>query len=287
MAWTVLKAAKEPHRAPSCSSITAYASTETAVEAMKLGAYDYVTKPFELDELRGRRRQRAGAAPPRRRRISRSSGSCIASAASRTSSAAARRCRTCSRPSARRADSGSTVLITGESGTGKELVAQALHCGASRRDGPFVAVNCGAVPETLMESRAVRPRQGRLHRRGGDAPRACSRRPTAARCSSTRSARCRTTVQVEAPAGAPGARDPPRRRHPRRRGRRPHHRRHQPRPGAAPSATACFREDLFYRLNVIPHPPAAAARAARGHSPARRPLHREAVGRGAADPCGA
>ena len=97
----VLKAAKEFSPRTAVLVVTAFASTETAVEAMKLGAYDYVTKPFKLDELK----LTVSNALERRRlqdENQASSDSCAASAGSRTSSAAAPRCSTCSRRSARR-----------------------------------------------------------------------------------------------------------------------------------------------------------------------------------------
>jgi two-component system response regulator PilR (NtrC family) len=147
----VLRATRE--RAPETVVVvvTAYASTETAVEAMRLGAYDYVTKPFKLDEIRvtlanalERKRLRDENRALKRQLIKsgpfdgfvgRSSGMlAVFDTIHKT------------------ADSGSTVMVTGESGTGKELVARAIHQASARRAGPFVSVNCGAVAENLMES---------------------------------------------------------------------------------------------------------------------------------------
>ena len=148
----VLKAAKEHSPRTVVLVVTAFASTETAVEAMKLGAYDYITKPFKLDELKltvanaleRRRLQEENLAL--KRQLRRESGT------SRTSSGAVPKILDVFETIRKTADSGSTVMITGESGTGKELVAQALHYESGRRSGPFVSVNCGAVPENLMES---------------------------------------------------------------------------------------------------------------------------------------
>ena len=147
----VLKAAKEHSPRTAVVVVTAYASTETAVEAMKLGAYDYVTKPFKLDELKvtianaleRRRLQDENVALKRQLYLQRGFHNFVGRSAKMMEVFETIR---------KTADSGSTVMITGESGTGKELVAQALHWASSRRDGPFVSVNCGAVPETLMES---------------------------------------------------------------------------------------------------------------------------------------
>jgi two-component system, NtrC family, response regulator PilR len=147
----VLKAAKEHSPRTVVLVVTAYASTETAVEAMKLGAYDYVTKPFKLDELKvtvanaleRRRLQEENLALKRQLHRERGFENFVGRSPKILEVFETIR---------KTADSGSTVMITGESGTGKELVAQALHWESSRRSGPFVSVNCGAVPEALMES---------------------------------------------------------------------------------------------------------------------------------------
>jgi len=147
----VLKAAKEHAPRTVVLVVTAYASTETAVEAMKLGAYDYITKPFKLDELtvtvanalERRRLQEENLALKRQLHRERGFENFVGRSPKILDVFETIR---------KTADSGSTVMITGESGTGKELVAQALHWESNRRGGPFVSVNCGAVPETLMES---------------------------------------------------------------------------------------------------------------------------------------
>lgn len=131
--------------------ITAFGTIESAIQAMKMGAYDYITKPFQMDELiltvkkalenrflkkevvrlkkevevRYHFHQLIGKSPPMQR---------IYDLIERIS------------------DSSSNVFITGESGTGKELVAKAIHYNGMRREGPFMAVNCAAIPETLLES---------------------------------------------------------------------------------------------------------------------------------------
>jgi two-component system response regulator PilR (NtrC family) len=147
----VLRAAKEHSPRTVVLVVTAFASTETAVEAMKLGAYDYVTKPFKLDELKltianaleRKRLQEENLALKRQLRIERGFENFIGRS---------RKMLDVFETIRKTADSGSTVMITGESGTGKELVAQAVHAESGRRRSPFISVNCGAVPEALMES---------------------------------------------------------------------------------------------------------------------------------------
>jgi len=131
--------------------ITAFGTIESAIQAMKMGAYDYITKPFQMDEIvltvkkalenrllkkevvrlkkevesRYHFHQLIGKSPSMQK---------IYDLIQRIS------------------DSSGNVLITGESGTGKELVAKAIHYNGVRKEGPFVAVNCAAIPETLLES---------------------------------------------------------------------------------------------------------------------------------------
>jgi two-component system response regulator PilR (NtrC family) len=147
----VLRTAKEVNRDVVAFMMTAFASTETAVEAMRLGAVDYFTKPFSMDELRLKVRQHLETNRLRQENVllkralnSRHSFSNIVGRSERM--------RAVFSTIELVANTNSTVLIGGESGTGKELVARAVHYNSLRRDRPFVAVNCGAVPETLLES---------------------------------------------------------------------------------------------------------------------------------------
>jgi two-component system, NtrC family, response regulator PilR len=147
----VLRMAKEINRDLVAFMMTAFASTDTAVEAMRLGAVDYFIKPFSMDELRFKVRQHLEARRLRQENLllkralnSRHEFSSILGRSDAMQQVFA--------TIQTIAVTNSTVLIGGESGTGKELVARAIHFNSLRRDRPFVALNCGAVPETLLES---------------------------------------------------------------------------------------------------------------------------------------
>jgi two-component system NtrC family response regulator len=119
---------------------------------MKRGAYDYITKPFNREEFKlvvARALRSSRLEDENRRLRGELENRFRPEAAILGESAATRRVRDEIR---RLAPSDATVLVTGESGTGKELVARALHFGAHRRSGPFIAVNCGAIPRELLES---------------------------------------------------------------------------------------------------------------------------------------
>jgi len=144
---TVLKHAKEKRQDLITIMITAHGAVETAVEAMKLGAYDYIDKPFDLDELRlliAKALETISLKKEVRRLREQQKGKIVYQ--SRVME------EICSLIDRISATDSSTVLIQGESGTGKELVARAVHYGSARADKPFVAVNCTALPEHLLES---------------------------------------------------------------------------------------------------------------------------------------
>ena len=131
--------------------ITAFGTIESAIQAMKMGAFDYITKPFQMDELiltvkkaLENRFLKKEVIRLKREVESRYQFHLLIGRS----------------PSMQKvydlivriSDTSANVLISGESGTGKELVAKAIHYNGSRKDGPFIAVNCAAIPETLLES---------------------------------------------------------------------------------------------------------------------------------------
>ena len=155
----LLATLKAKHNDATVIVMSAYGNMDLAIEAMKAGAYDYVQKPFKPDEvvlaLRKaeerellRRENRALREEIRKEHrfeqiLAKSSNM-----------------QDIFRTISKIADYKTTVLITGESGVGKELVARAIHQRSSRRGGPFVAVNCGAIPENLLESELFGHKKG-------------------------------------------------------------------------------------------------------------------------------
>ena len=146
----LLRAVKEVSPDTVVIMITAFATTETAIEAMKQGAYDYITKPFKVDEVRlvvekalekvnltaENQRLRSELKTRRVRSLVGTSAAMQPVYELMTQVAATK----------------TNVLVSGESGTGKELVARGIHEQSDRAEQPFVAVNCGAIPENLLES---------------------------------------------------------------------------------------------------------------------------------------
>ena len=231
--------------------MTAFGSIDTAVDAMRAGAFDYTHEAVRARRGAPHREARARAARASRtsnrklrgaHRQPRASSELIGeSAAMRDVFALIRRA----------AHVDATVLITGESGTGKEVVARTLHHHGAAREKPFVAINCAAIPETLLESELFGHVRGAFTGAHASQARPVRAAPTAARSSSTRSARwpracrrsccacsrtarsarsaARSSLQVDVRIIAATNRDLD-----------------------VEIGAGRFREDLYYRLNVIP-----------------------------------
>ena len=144
----VLKKSKEINPATVVIMISAYASAETAVQAMKEGAYDYLPKPFRIDEIKKVIREALDSRKHDRDESKVTKDilhfGLLVGESPQMYKVYEMIKKVASTPS--------NILLTGESGTGKELVARAIHRESNRKDGPFVAVNCGGMPESLMES---------------------------------------------------------------------------------------------------------------------------------------
>ncbi len=131
--------------------ITAFGSMESAVAAMRAGAYDFVTKPLEVDAL-ALLLQRAVQHRALREEVRRLRSAVAAAESVVGMVGESEAMRKVAQMLGRVAETDVSALIVGESGTGKELVARAIHKRSIRKDGPFVAVNCSALPEALLES---------------------------------------------------------------------------------------------------------------------------------------
>src|SRR6266404_2612931 len=132
------------HRdAPPVVVLTAFASAENTIEAMRLGAFDHLTKPIGRDELKALLQRLPSRTGPVRNAPESSNGTLIGSSETM---------RRVQKAIGLAADSDAIVIILGETGTGKELVARALHVHSRRKDNPFIAVNCAAIPQDLLES---------------------------------------------------------------------------------------------------------------------------------------
>jgi len=131
--------------------ITAFGSIQTAVESMKLGAFDYITKPFSSDELL-LVVSRALEDRNLRQEIRRLRGELAHSYGLENIIAVSRKMTEVLEIVGQIADSAASVLLAGESGTGKELIARALHFRSRRQQNPFIPVNCAAIPDNLLES---------------------------------------------------------------------------------------------------------------------------------------
>ncbi len=139
--------------------ITAFGTTETAVEAMKLGAYDYLTKPFKIDEVR-LNISNALRSKNLETEVRILKKELVKEYSFQNMVGNSEAMHAVFNLVKRVSQAPTNVLITGESGTGKEVIAKAIHYNGPLKDKPFVTVNCGAIPENLMESEMFGHKKG-------------------------------------------------------------------------------------------------------------------------------
>ena len=155
----LLKHCRENYSEMLFMMITAFGTAESAVEAMKMGAYDYITKPFKIDEvrinianaLRSRNLEVENRVLRKELQKEYSFQNLVGNSEAMHKIFELIR---------KVSDSPTNVLVTGESGTGKEIVAKAIHYNSPLKDRPFVSVNCGAIPENLVESELFGHKKG-------------------------------------------------------------------------------------------------------------------------------
>ena len=155
----VLRASKKRNQNTVVIMISAYATTETAVEAMNEGAYDYVPKPFDNEELKQtiakalqlRTLEHEKELLDDELKKTLHFGTIVGNSPAMMN---------VYKMISQVAETRTNILITGESGTGKELIARAIHEQSDRRDKPFMVINCGGIPETLMESELFGHKKG-------------------------------------------------------------------------------------------------------------------------------
>ncbi|HVR64362.1 MAG TPA: sigma-54 dependent transcriptional regulator [Polyangia bacterium] len=165
----LLREVKAVAPSPHVITITAFGSIDTAIRAVKLGAFDYITKPFQVDQLI-LSVEKALAERQLRSEVARLRDEVAKSYRFDNiigKSTAMQEVFTLIR---RLAGSAASVLVTGESGTGKELVAKSIHWNSQRKDRPFVAVNCAAIPDTLLESELFGHKRGAFTDAHADRP---------------------------------------------------------------------------------------------------------------------